>query len=263
MDGSDLGAKCAALLKDPEYCAKRVDYANQLFIGGPKLFPDIRQGLLQMLADYNDNCDGFVYHILGRLYKLAGLEEQSMEYHTEGYKRLQFTLHDAQCQHAMGWLFEAGKPVAPGFKKDPHEALKWYMKSAEQGYLTAIYAIGTLYKSANLGPPDYDKAMEWFLKAGNLGYPNAQHSVGLMYKQGGGSVKVDYEKCLEWYHKAALQGYGSAEYSIGILYNQGFGVVQDFVKAREWFTKAADQGYAMPNIASDYCIKMEKEWRRI
>ena len=58
--------------------------------------------------------------------------------------------------------------------------------------------------------PNYAEAMKWYLKAANQGSLAAQYNIGIMYDKGQG-VKQDYSEANKWYQKAAEQGYTPAQ----------------------------------------------------
>ena len=50
---------------------------------------------------------------------------------------------------------------AEGVPKDHAEALKWYLKSAEQGHDIAQYSLGVMYSAGNGVPKDDEEAYAW------------------------------------------------------------------------------------------------------
>ena len=73
------------------------------------------------------------------------------------------------------------------------------------------------------------------------GYASAQYNLGFMYRDGLG-VDQNYERAKEYYEAAAKQGYSVAQLNLGGLYYNGKGVEQSFETAREWWMKAVEQG---------------------
>jgi TPR repeat protein len=73
-------------------------------------------------------------------------------------------------------------------KGDDAEAVKWYRKSAEQGYVKAQVNLGQMYFAGKGGvKKDEAEAYKWFLKAGEQGDSNGQNNVGAMDLNGWGS----------------------------------------------------------------------------
>ena len=52
-----------------------------------------------------------------------------------------------------------------GSRTGPTEAVKWYRKAAEQGYVMAQYNLGVMYALGQGVPPDYVEAYAWSLLA--------------------------------------------------------------------------------------------------
>lgn len=120
-------------------------------------------------------------------------------------------------------------------------AFDLYMKSAEQGYAVAQYAIGAFYFQGDHVSKDLSKALEWFTKAAEQGFAPAQFSVGMRHLYGEGTPE-DAAKAVEWLTKAAEQGYHHAQFNLGMCYCFGKGVEKDAEKGKEWLQKAAEQG---------------------
>jgi hypothetical protein len=90
-------------------------------------------------------------------------------------------------------------------------------------------------------PQDYAEAVRWYRKSAEQGYAMAQIDVGFMYQEGKG-VPQDYAEAVRWYRKAADQGDAKAQYDLGFMYYQGKGVLQDYTEARRWYRKAGEKG---------------------
>ena len=88
---------------------------------------------------------------------------------------------------------------------------------------------------------NYSEAVKWYLKAAEQGYADAQNNLGFCYDNGKG-VEKDPKQAVYWYQKAAEQGYASAQFNLGLCYENGKGVEQDQKQALSWYQKAADQG---------------------
>lgn len=62
-----------------------------------------------------------------------------------------------------------------GLPKDATEAVKWFRKSAEQGYTDAQYNLGYLYQQGAKGiPKDLEQAKSWYGKAAEQGDTDAK-----------------------------------------------------------------------------------------
>ncbi|KAF9120579.1 hypothetical protein BGW39_011259 [Mortierella sp. 14UC] len=152
---------------------------------------------------------------------------------------------DAEAQIELGDLSREAK--------DYSQAMKWFVKAADQGNAVSHRKLGYLY-DFGLGVPQNDSlAYEWYLKSAELGDPLGQCNLALCYKEGQG-VEQDLKKYLECMFKAGEQGVPQAQCSIGVQYKLGECLEKDFDKAMKWLLKAADQGneYAQDTIGDMY-----------
>ena len=132
------------------------------------------------------------------------------------------------------------------------EAIKWYEKAADQGYVDAYRSLGfiyTLYGSHH----NCAKAIEWYTKASELGDKHSMIELAEIYKKGEG-VPRDYLKAAEWYRKAAEQGSTIGQIELAEMYLEGKGVPQDCAEAVKWFRRAAEQDicYAQGQLGQMY-----------
>ena len=67
---------------------------------------------------------------------------------------------DAKAQHLLGGIYESGSRVV-SVKQDIKEAVKWYRKAAEQGYIDAQMKLGLWYGLGQGVPEDYVTAYAW------------------------------------------------------------------------------------------------------
>lgn len=125
--------------------------------------------------------------------------------------------------------------VVPGVNSDT--ILDMYRNQAENGSAKAQFNLGVIYQSAK----NLQEAIKWFLKAAEQGYAPAQHALVRYYT----SCEKDLQKSADLLYKAAASGYAPAQYSLGLVFAKGQGgVTQDYTKAAYWFTEAAEQGYS-------------------
>lgn len=149
-----------------------------------------------------------------------------------------------ESQAELGEIYDMGRS---GIPQNTEEAIKWYLKVANnpQSHLTSkqmsaiLHNMGTIYYDKQ----DYPEALKWFRKAAELGYIGSQNNLGVMYNNGQGVVKDEVE-AVKWYRKAAEQGSDIAQFNLGKIYRDGEGVKQNFAEANKWFLKAAEQGNA-------------------
>lgn len=117
-----------------------------------------------------------------------------------------------------------------------------YIRKAKNNKDTyAMYNIGVMHYTGELGKVDYKVAAEWYEKAANLGLMQAQYDLGFMYDQGKG-VRQDFKKAMELYRLAEKQGDALAQNNIGALYENGEGVPVNIKEAKKWYSKSCSNG---------------------
>ena len=101
---------------------------------------------------------------------------------------------DAVAQVILGHAYRYGN----GVDKDPVIALRWFRESAELGNPTAQYYLGRSYYDFTDYPsvvrPDHPLAVSWWLKSAAQGTIEAMEALGFCYSRGyGGLTKNDVE----------------------------------------------------------------------
>ena len=144
---------------------------------------------------------------------------------------------DAVAQNRLGICYYAGE----GIEQDYVEAVKWFQKSAEQGYKWGQYYLAIHYANGNGVEQNYEEAVKWYRKAAEQGYCNAQNRLGVCYYNGDG-IEQNYEEAVKWFQKSAEQGNCNAQYNLGNCYYNGQGVEQNYEEAVKWLRKSANQG---------------------
>jgi hypothetical protein len=87
---------------------------------------------------------------------------------------------------------------------------------------------------------DYQQAVAWYIKAANQGYIAGEIHLANLYRDGGGKLFLrDMEQAAAWYGKAAEQGDAGAQGTLGMLYTLGQGVPRSDVEAYYWLDLAA------------------------
>ena len=103
------------------------------------------------------------------------------------------------------------------YKAGQHEeAVKWYRKAVEQGYVAAQAALASMYHKGRGVAQSDTEAVKWFRKAAEQGYVFAQVDLGFMYEFGKG-VPEDLTEALKWYKKATKAGSKSAEKGVAAV----------------------------------------------
>jgi hypothetical protein len=120
----------------------------------------------------------------------------------------------------------------------PLDKLKY---DAKHGNTDSQYALGVKYYTGEGVRQDTGEAIEWFEKAGNSGFIQAQAALGYIYCSGEGASK-NGKKAARWLKLAADKGDASSQYYLGTLYEMGEGVAKDSDKALEYYDAARKQG---------------------
>ena len=69
----------------------------------------------------------------------------------------------------MGFMYQNGEGVA----QDLNEAVKWWRRAAEQGYLLAQYNLGAAYYEGQGVPQDKVRALMWLFLSASTGDKDA------------------------------------------------------------------------------------------
>ena len=148
---------------------------------------------------------------------------------------------DRESQNEIGIFYRTAKN---GFPKNAAMAEKWYLLSANQGYIRAQYNLGLLYRNGGDGVLRSDKKAEaFYLLAANSNYANAQNNLGYLYFKGGDGVPSDGKKAEEWLNKAVAQDNIYAVDSLAELYEVGApGIQKNLKRAIEFYKMAAGRG---------------------
>ncbi|MCB1919850.1 MAG: sel1 repeat family protein [Candidatus Competibacteraceae bacterium] len=129
-----------------------------------------------------------------------------------------------------------------GTPRDFQEALFWYRAAAQQGDAVAFFNLGVMYVEGQGVPHDLQEALKCYRKAADQGNALAQFNLGMMYEQNDDALSL--QEAVSWYRKASEQDYAPAQVNLAVMYVEGRGVPQDMLEALKWYQKAAAQDYA-------------------
>lgn len=142
-------------------------------------------------------------------------------------------------RNVMSWLYYDGQPVM---------VFAEVKAAAEAGDTEAQYDLGQLYQSPLEGEVNLDEAVKWYTKAAEKGYLKAQLALSFIHQGMWSSDDpedkyTDPEKQIYWLEKAAAQGNVDAMWTLAGVYSRdNRGIKPDFARAREWYLKAAQNG---------------------
>jgi TPR repeat protein len=142
--------------------------------------------------------------------------------------------------YMYGWSMKRADGEWEGGVKDEAEALKWFLKAADQGYANAELQVGEMYSRGYGVQKDTAKAAKWYGKHADQTGAESQFRLGLMYAHGN-YVPENKAEAMKWVRKAADQGYADAQCKLGEMYLNGDGGVHpDEVEAYAWFHLCAE-----------------------
>jgi TPR repeat protein len=100
------------------------------------------------------------------------------------------------------------------------EAEQQYRAAAEGGDKVAQFSLACCYAGGTKGlSQNYEEAVKWYRKSADQGYDKAQNNLGHCYEQGHG-VPQNYAEAKKWYQKAADQGNSRAKNNLERLKKQ-------------------------------------------
>ena len=140
---------------------------------------------------------------------------------------------NAESAKSLGKKSEAEDAAAQFFKL----GMKYW--SLKRGRLAGVLGL----------PKDNSQAIKWFLKAAEQGHAKSQVRLAQMldakevFLNDIESIVDEEVEAAKWYQKAAEQGNGLAQMEIGYKYYLGTGVPQNGVEAYAWFLLAKSRGY--------------------
>ncbi|MEM6316494.1 MAG: caspase family protein [Bacteroidota bacterium] len=138
-------------------------------------------------------------------------------------------------------------------KKSDLEAIYWYKKSAEGGYVLGQLKLATCYMNGLGIKQDIKKAIRWLEKAALKGNATAKIMLGQLYLEGRG-VTQSYSDAFNLFKQAAKQGDAEAQLRAGLMHLEGVGTEKNYYQARKLLSRSAAQGKALAsyNLALIY-----------
>ena len=102
--------------------------------------------------------------------------------------------------HRAEYLLGASYYSGAGVNKDNKNALKWFKESALGRYDKGQYWYAFMIsRGYGIETPDWKEAIKWYLKAAQQGHTNAQLNLGEAYEQCRGGLERDFDKAAKWY----------------------------------------------------------------
>ena len=130
-----------------------------------------------------------------------------------GYDLAQFVLARTYSQGdaiANPYMAKEYSNPSANVEKDYGEAIKWYLKAAEQNSEYAQFELAVCFEKGLGTEKKLDKAFQWYLKAAEQNHEDAQFSLANCYFEGKG-VDQNTSEAIVWYKKAAAQRHWEAK----------------------------------------------------
>jgi TPR repeat protein len=140
----------------------------------------------------------------------------------------------------LGALYESESQV-----RDFAEAMKWYLKAADQRWAEAMVALGRMYAIPEGVPQDYGQAAAWYRRASAEDGFSGKYELALLYEQGLG-VPVNLKAALELYHQ--VPGANNAQQRMFSILEKKLGAPQDEHQAIDWYRDGAMKGNAWAQV---------------
>jgi len=105
-------------------------------------------------------------------------------------KKLAVEHSNVEAIHEIGNRYYLGN----GVSIDNDEAMKWYQRSADKGYLKSQHNLASLFVDKNNGK----MALHWAQLAAKNGEYDSQYLVGVIYLNGINGVQKNIPKALDW-----------------------------------------------------------------
>lgn len=142
-------------------------------------------------------------------------------------------------------------------QKEYKQAETYFQKAAALGCSSALYRLGIIYMSEDLGDDrrdvvySYKKAFECFAQAGNMGHSGAITNIGTLFFNAG-----KFEEAIQYYMQGANMGCIYAYKNIGKMYESGHGVSKDNTVALQYFKKCGSDRHiqrATRSVLNETC----------
>ena len=149
---------------------------------------------------------------------------------------------NADAMWRLGQIYQAGNDLL-NIPENLQQAVFWYEKAAELGYMYAQSSLGILYILGLGVPKNYKKAAELYKKAADQGDASALYNLAGCYRLGRG-VEQNDEQAAVYNQKAANMDMPEAQSELAQMYYKGWGVEKDYTMSVHWYKKAISNGYA-------------------
>lgn len=127
--------------------------------------------------------------LLGYILDKAEFDEEALAYYRKAAQQ-----GNAEGEFGVGAMYAAGE----GVKRDPAEALKWFLRAAEKGHVLATKVLAQAYMKGELGVDEAKRggpeALRWVRRAADLGDVPAMEHLARAYRTGGLGLAADVKQ---------------------------------------------------------------------
>ena len=181
---------------------------------------------------------------------IAALNEKPKKYNTalKCFKKAAESNH-AEAIYYLGLMYERGW----GVYQNDQEAVKWYAKAIDLGFLDAHHALIQLKNKISSEKLYISKHTETMHSNLHTKSSSTVQSNLIMEKDGESECKAGiaflnekpkkFSNALKCFRKAAEENHPDALYYLGLMYERGWGVNQSDQEAINWYYKAAKLGH--------------------
>jgi TPR repeat protein len=203
-------------------------------------FPTSEQEAFHYYKQASDIGDASGAYRAAGLAKAMGRQQQALSFYKLAAER-----GHVEAQASLGLMYEYGQD---GVEVDFEKSMKWYLKSAAQGFPYSVYLVGVNYHRGRGVAKSLSLAEYWFKRGAYNGNGAAMMSLSPTAQK---RVKDDLFEAMK---EDAQDGEVSAQYKLATAYKNGDDVEKSEDKAEFWLTKAADQDHpqAMVELAKKY-----------
>ena len=132
----------------------------------------------------------------------AGSEAFRHGHYQLAYRELQQeAAASPQARFLLGEIYREGKGVA----RNPHRAIGWYLRAAEESLPDAQFALGMMFAYEPGLASNYSEAFKWFQMAAEHGHGEAQMQLAIMYGNGMGTTR-NTAHAVAWIEAALANG---------------------------------------------------------
>ena len=143
-----------------------------------------------------------------------------------------------RCELLTATAYQTGERVQQDYAK----AMEYYLKAANAKDGLACERLALMYDRGLGVTANKEESLRWLKRSADLGYVPAIYDMAYMYDKGGMGLPQDTAKAKRMYEMAAAGGQLEALLALGEMYDEGRGVKLDRQEALSYYLAAADWG---------------------